>query len=208
MSSAGFQWDDTRFKALVIDAADVGIGQAAEVIVTQAKQNLGRQGFRKRNRNTGKLTDVARGRAELNKIIGSAAPGTLARTLLARFGRNPETGRLTTRNRRNIGLRKAIDLANIGSDVDPAGGFPRLITGVLRGSIKAGYSGGQPVKGERVVGSTMNPRTEYAAAQEYGSPKLKLPARPYVRPAADMTRAQQVEQFFRAAKAYMDATTR
>jgi hypothetical protein len=191
---SNLNWHGDALLRDMLNAADAGVGQAAEVVVTQAKINLSRPGMSKQARKGAKLVRAAERK------------GNTAQELFRLIGRNKQTGRLKSNSGRGVQIREALSLRRFGT-VDPAGGFPRLRTGFLRRSIKSGHVG-VPVKGERWVGSTMDPVTGYAAAQEFGSPKLNLPARPYIRPAFDATGAAQTEAFVRAAKAILEAQTK
>ena len=187
------EWNGDRLERMLLDAADAGVGAAAEVVVTQAKINLSNQGRDRQAR---------KGKKIVARALRSESP---ARELFRLIGRNPETGRLRQSSGRGVQIKKGLDLLRNGN-VDAPGGFPRLITGFLRRSIKAGFLAGEaPVKGERWVGSTMDYKTGYAASQEFGSPKLNLPARPYIRPAFNATLAAQASAFESASKRVMES---
>jgi hypothetical protein len=193
MSNLNWQ-GDALIKDLLI-ASDKGVERAALVVMMQAKANLTRRGAT--------YKQISKG----NKAIKKAAEkGNVAQTLLKRIGRNPVTGRLKSRSGIGVAIRGALQQISRG-DVDPEGGFPRTRTGRLERSMAIGYVG-PPVLGERWVGSAGgpgNPVTGYAAAQEFGSRKLNLPARPYIRPAFDSTQGEQVEAFVRASQAYLES---
>jgi hypothetical protein len=207
-----FTWKGDEFLELTLKAADVGIAQAAEVVVGQAKANLSQQGTNKTYVRLARRGEKILSRAESIRL---ATPSRADRRVLnslsesnrirfySRFVKlnNSKADRLIKKN------QKAVDAARYFRDrgeVDAAGGFPRLRTGFLRRSIKSGHIG-IPVRGERWVGSTMDPVTGYAAAQEFGSPKLKLPARPYIRPAFDSTVSAQADAFIAGAGSILEA---
>jgi hypothetical protein len=186
------EWSDAKLLRAVDRSIAVGLQQSAAVIVNQAKRNLSTPGLSKTAIRGLRLLDslAERGR---DTVSG----------LLAIFGRNRNTGRLRSRSGRGQQLREALAVKRLG-EVNPPGGFPRMRTGTLRRSIAQELiprGPGQPV--EVLVGSTMNPVTGYAFAQEFGSPKLKLPARPYMRPAFEATLSEQAAVFERAAAAEM-----
>ncbi len=188
------KWNDAELIRDLIEATDRGIGQAGEVVATQAKINISKAGLSRQAKAGRLFINAAKEKAEQSGL-------SLSRTLLTLIGRNKKTGRLKTRSGSGVKVREA--LSSRRTEVDPPGGFPRLRTGFLRRSIRTGHPGA-PVKGEIWVGSTMDYKTGYAAAHELGSPKHKIPARPYIRPAFLSTQSEQAEAFDRAAKAYME----
>lgn len=92
-------------------------------------------------------------------------------------------------------IRAAREAAQLG-DVDPPGGMPRLRTGNLRRSVQANLI-------DNGKAARMGVGSEYAAIHEFGGTiktrfaRIKIPRRPYVRPALKKTEQEQINTFTR-----------
>jgi len=168
-------------KALML-GIDRGMQTASQIVVNAAVASIQRRGFTK-----AQLKKARKGRAELDREMSAGGVSGV----LGYIGRNKATGQLKTRTGRGERIRLALRLGRTGFHSRP-GEPPRFQTGFLAASIK----NQQDTNGDWLVGSTMDPKTGYAAALEYGSPKLGLAPRPYIRPAFMATKRQQAEAFF------------
>lgn len=200
--SSNMTWNGPALEGLTVAAARAGTAAAAETLQKRIKLNLSRPGAPNSPSSLSTLTRAFHnlGFALTSQVIKGKAFSVIRGTLSPLRGRRaPYTDRKTKRAEDHA--QSLLDSEHNRGNVfvDPPGGMPRKRSGDLRRSI---------IIEEEPDSMLVGAASVYGAIHEFGGMagrggKVKIPARPYIRPSLNQSSIEMFDAFIANAKRVM-----